>query len=192
MLGGGCHKHRDDAAPAAVEPVKVSSPTLYLFKVDYLTQQFEGGKILTFPAGTGVEDSIPLTVVYRSPGDFGGVTFLYTPTSDTVFDGTIIWMGKGEVNLPHFDAAASFALGGTPAAAPDSAAIQHLRASTYERRFADTTIARAWSGIAPLLTTQQLSIAGARKGLFLYTPSVGMGDPADWDFIWMLYLLPAL
>lgn len=163
---------------------------MILLKVDYLTHRFEGGKVFNFPAGNGVDDSIPVSVIYKSPGDFGNITLKYAPTGDTIFDGGIIWMGKGDIHYPLFDPVTAFSSGSGTAPAPDSSSVQGIYPDTYHKCYTNTIITQAWSGIANLTITQQMLAVNARIGLFLYTPSVGIGNPADWDFIWVLYCNP--
>jgi len=171
------------------EPLQVTSPMLVLLKVDYLTHQFEGGKVYTFPNSNTVIDSIPINVIYQNPTDFGHITLKYAPTSDTIFDGGIIWMGKGEIRYPVFEPVSAFSSGTWTSTPPDIATVQTIPADW--RPFADSTIKQAWSGIERLHITGQMSASNAKTGLFLYMPSVGVGNPADWDFIWMLYIRPA-
>jgi hypothetical protein len=159
-----------------------------MLKVDYLSQRFEGGKVFSFPSNNTPNSTIPLTITYKPPSDFGNITFQYTPTGDTVFDGGIVWMGRGDLKYPVFDPASSFSTELTSKPAPTSSEVQSIVPDQFSAPYHDTTIAQAWTGIAHLTLTRDMIANGASKGLFLYTPSVGSGDPADWDYIWMLYV----
>jgi hypothetical protein len=175
-----CTKQKTDVA----EPAR---GTLVLLKVDYLTGQFEGGRAFQFTPSSTAPQSIPVLVDYVLPGDFGSVTLRYQPTGDTILDGTIHWMGKGALRYPQISSPSSFPASGTTIPAPDSTGIQGIYVDPHPPHFNDSMIAVAWSGVAGLSITKQYVQAGAVKGLFLYTPSVGIGNPTDWDYFWLLY-----
>jgi len=176
-----CKKKDDDTPPGFCG---TTNGNLVILKVDYLTHQFEGGKMFYLP--NIVSDSIPIHTVYQSPGDFGNITLLFGPANDTVFDGGIIWMGKGDIHYPILQDAMAFPSGNTTVAAPNAALIQYINKQMYPVSIPSGTNV-LWNAIKHLSITKQYMDANARVGLFLYTPSVGFGNPADWDYFWVLY-----
>ncbi len=181
LLATSCNKNNEHPVPATAKA------TITLLKVDYLTRQFEGGRQFFFTPSGALADSVPLTIYYKGPGDFGNITLKYAPTADTVFDGTIIWMGRGEIRYPAFAPASAFGTSGIQIPPPDSATLQGLYPDVHATRFTNSTIRQAWAGIAGLYVARDNHVSGGRKALLLYMPSVGIGNPADWDFIWVLY-----
>jgi hypothetical protein len=128
-------------------------------------------------------DTLPFIEQYQSPGDFGNLTFIYGPTNDTVFDGSIIWMGKGVMRLPaSFNAPSTFTKLSSRLARPDSSRFQRIFSMS---RWVNDTL--PWTTIADLRIVRNYLMANRKIGSFLYTPSVGVGDPADWD--WMIFFL---
>jgi len=176
-LLGSCKKHDGN------DYVSGNGVSLALLKVDYQTHKFEGGKVFHFN-DNGLHTDIPVQMTYIPPGDFGNMTLLYAPTGDSIFDGSIVWSGKGKMTYPTLTGNFPAATG--TVATPDSNAVQIISPYTYIKK-AEYNIPAVWAGISNLLITKEFSRAHARTGLFLYTPSVGMGDPADWDYFWILY-----
>lgn len=177
LAAASCKKHDDDY-------VNDHFATMALLKVDYQTHQFEGGKVFQLAKYQGQD--IPVQINYKAPGDFGNITLLYAPTGDSLFDGSIIWSGKGEMRFPALSN--NFSSVTTAQPAPDSNHVQIISPNMF---FAQEhyDLPGAWNGISKLLVTKQfLQQANVRIGLFLYTPSVGVGDPADWDYFWVLYI----
>jgi hypothetical protein len=69
--------------------------------VAYETDEFEGGREVSFPPyALPPTDSLPRIVDYEPPGDFGSIAFEYVDTADTVFYGSIVWAGRGEMLVP--------------------------------------------------------------------------------------------
>jgi hypothetical protein len=69
-----------------------------MLQVDYTTHTFEGGKEFNFPEQTG---TFTITNEYVSPGDFGSIKLFYSELNETLFYGTIIWMGSGKILYPE-------------------------------------------------------------------------------------------
>ncbi len=174
-----CKKHDD---------TPYTSPAignLMILKVDYLTHKFEGGHVFSFSPFSYV-DSIPIKLDYKSPSDFGGVTLLYAPGNDTILSGSLVWMGKGQLHYPVIEPAKMFSTINTTLAAPDSAKIQFVNhmISPYVKSVSGSEL---WPAVSNLAATQDFMNADVKVGLFLYQPSVGGGDPADWDWFWIFY-----
>lgn len=152
---------------------------ILLLKVDYLTSAFEGGKELSMHDNNYQADSLPLTIDYKSPGDFGSITLYFQPTGQRIFDGTIVWMGCGEMNYPaSLNDASEFSSISNPVAMPDSTGFQIV----HEIYPADFDKSSLWDAVSKLDIVRRYMEAGNKVGIFLYSPSVGVGDPADWDY----------
>ena len=69
--------------------------------VDYLTYNFEGGTIQYYPLPSSITtDSLPFEIEYLPPSDFGHIIFKLIESHDTLFYGTIVWHGRGEIKYP--------------------------------------------------------------------------------------------
>lgn len=155
-----------------------------LLKVDYLTHTFEGGKEFIFPNNP----NFSLMWDYNSPGDFGSVTLMYAEEGLPIFEGTIIWMGLGAMSYPtSLIPASSFATGGAlPMPNINSFQVMHYAETNY---YPDPVpVAQIWDAIKNLYVVAQYRVANPDSPIriFLYTPSVGVGNPADWDYFVLL------
>ena len=78
---------------------QITSPNnVLVLKVDYNTNQFEGGKELSFTTTTS---NMTINNQYVSAGDFGSIKLKYQELNETLFDGTIVWSGLGQINYPQ-------------------------------------------------------------------------------------------
>ena len=152
-----------------------------MLQVDYTTHTFEGGKEFCF---NHLTDSFTLTKEYYPPGDFGSLKFTYNEVNEVLFFGTIIWMGLGEMTIPD-------------TIYPPESFVRYLTAdfvypiNGFENIFYSTETGdymAAWSSIQNIAKVREYLISNPnqRVKIFLYTPSVGMGDPLDWN--WIMYL----
>lgn len=156
-----------------------------LLKVDLLTNTFEGGKELFFPDN----ENFTISTVYHPPGDFGDITLNYDEVNMPIFAGGIIWMGLGEITYPEsMDAPEEFTLTQTEAEMPapsEFALVYYEEFANYPEVIDYESI---WDAVDNLNLVKLYRIINpqAKVNLFLYTPSVGIGDPADWDWIVIL------
>lgn len=159
------------------------SKKLLLLKVDYLTHDFEGGQQLEMAAYANLSDTLPLIKNYVQPSDFGSISFYYKTTNATslVFDGSIIWDGLGSRTFPSTLAnAIDFPTLGTPLSNIDSTEFHVVHYDLAPQKIYYDSI---WDGIKNLkITDYYRSGANTKMSLFLYQPSVGPGNPADWDW----------
>lgn len=74
------------------DDIKNDHNGVLLLQVDYLENSFEAGKELTF-----LDSTLTFTIEkeYDPPGDFGNIKLIYKELQETLFDGTIIWLGLG-------------------------------------------------------------------------------------------------
>lgn len=156
-----------------------SNSKLLMLKVDYLTNNFEGGKEALFLLPTS---TFTIKTQYVSPGDSGNIRLIYQELDEIIFDGSIIWMGTGEIHIPQNILPAN--------------QFSHVLTSDYvyprggfENVFnpneQEYDYSQIWSSVQGLVKVREYLRLNpnASVKLFLYTPSVGFGNPADWDWI---------
>lgn len=155
-----------------------------LLQIDYLTNTFDGGKEFTFPNQT---TTFSITNQYVTPSDFGSIKLFYSELNQLLFEGTIHWMGTGSILFPTvFQPATSFSFVNTLVPIP-------MPAAGFQNVFnPDNTVynyQEIWNSFAYLQKTgdygywQTNTVA---PKIFLYMPSVGVGDPATWKWIIIL------
>ncbi len=154
-----------------------------MLKVDYTTNIFEGGKEFTFATPS---NTFTVTNQYAPPSDFGSIRFNYSEINQQLFFGTIIWMGSGSISYPtDFLPASSFNIVNTLVAIP-------YPSSGFENVFNQNNQVfdynDVWNAIAyrGKVIQYRASNPNATIKIFLYTPSVGIGNPAEWKWIIML------
>ncbi len=150
-----------------------------MLKVDYLTNTFEGGKELGFSNTTA---SFTISNQYLPPSDFGSLKLKYQELNETLFEGTIIWMGLGQIYFPqNILAANQFTSVTTTDIVYPANGFQNV--FNPSNQVYDYT--NAWLSVQRLVKVREYlksNPAGSVK-IFLYTPSVGIGNPAEWDWI---------
>ena len=156
--------------------------------VDFMTYNFEGGNISYYSCPDCPTDSIPFTIDYESPGDFGGVAFKLSSSDDTVFYATIIWMGTGQIYIPNeFSTQTPFINTNTAVAKPgDLRYIAHdggVITSTSLLNRADL----AWNTIDSLEILKLFADQGFKAAIYMYPPAVGLFDPNEAKWIIFLY-----
>ncbi len=162
-----------------------SQNKVLLLKVDFLTHAFEGGKQLVFKETPG----FTIGYNYQPPGDFGSIALLYTETAQPIFEGTIIWMGLGQMQYPQsLNPAAAFSAFPNPLPMPPADAFDILYYDPSAYYPDPVPLASIWNAVDNLQIVAQYrhNNPGAAIRIFLYTPSVGVGDPADWDYFVIL------
>ncbi len=150
-----------------------------LLKVDYLTHTFEGGKETEFPENSS---AFTITSQYITPSDFGNIKLKYDEIDEIVFDGDIVWMGLGQINYPqNLLLANQFEVVLTADVVFPTTDFLHILPEpnqVYDYN-------QVWMAVQNLVKVRQYLISnpnGVVK-LYLYTPSVGIGNPADWKWI---------
>lgn len=151
---------------------------ILLLKVDFSTNKFEGGSKLTFPK----KASSNILVDYKEPGDFGGVQLYFNQKDQKIFDGTIIWNGKGERMFPTtLMSVDKFKFQKDPVS-QEGLEFNFLDVDGNPTRpIVDESI---WAAIDKLeiVAEYHKSNPEGKVNIMLYQPSVGVGDPADWDW----------
>ena len=157
----------------------LASNTILLLKVDLMTYTFEGAKELELSSEISDSETIPLYVDYAPPGDFGNIA-LYYEGEELIFDGSIIWMGLGEISYPEsFDPPSSFSELNSTIPLPDTTRFQLI---FNDFNYPSIDYSLIWNAINKLEIVNDYHESYKNIGLFLYTPSVGIGDPNDWDW----------
>jgi hypothetical protein len=180
-LLSSCSGEENENPTANLIPVPEAENKVMLLKVDYTTNAFEGGKELEFES---VSETFTVDVDYQTPGDFGGIQLYYDEVNEKLFDGTIHWMGLGSISFPE---------NLLPATAfehvlTDDFAICVGIENVFNPNNEDFDYIPVWSSVQGLVKVRQYleSNPTATVKLFLYTPSVGIGNPEEWDWIIML------
>lgn len=171
------------------DPVdKVKENKVLLLKVDLTTSAFEGGKELTF------EDASSFTIQheYNAPGDFGDIKLKYKELNAPLFEGTIHWMGLGEMSYPQIDPPSAFSTSEILVMLPGEnqrEVIQYLPdAMPLDEWPYKPDYETLWSAVSSLhiVRDYRASNPNAKVSFFLYSPSVGVGNPEQWD--WFIIL----
>jgi hypothetical protein len=158
-----------------------SQNKLLLLQVDFETNVFEAGTELNF------NSTAPFSIgsSYQSPGDFGGIQLYYDNANQPIFEGSIVWSGLGERSYPtQLQAANTFPTLAAVVPQPNASLFETVDYDEFAYYPDNMDITALWQAI------DQLEIVGTYRAnnpnssihLFLYTPSVGDGDPADWDW----------
>ncbi|MFO7868922.1 MAG: T9SS type A sorting domain-containing protein [Bacteroidales bacterium] len=168
--------------------VKKDSVHIATLIVDYSTYNFEGGNISYYTCPTCFVDSIPFTIDYTPPGDFGNITFSLSPTEDTVFHATTTWMGTGEILYPNkFDMEESFRDTNTATTIPND--LRYI--SRDGTTITDTSILHkadsAWNVVNSLKITNLCNKNGFKSAIYYYTPTDGVLDLNNAKWIIFLY-----
>lgn len=182
-----CSKNSIDDPAVLEDPVIKPIPrtetvnTILFLKIDYLTYKFEGGSEKFISKAIPNTDTIPIEVVYKDPCDIGHITLYYKPSGDLLFDGSIFWAGCGGLYVPTtFDHPDTYFKTTTESAKPDDSRFQKIFS------IAPFDYSKIWKSISNLSIVTEYLKSNKKIGLLLYTPCVGVGDPAHWD--WYVFL----
>ncbi|MES2488026.1 MAG: hypothetical protein V4581_19015 [Bacteroidota bacterium] len=173
----------DDTDTVTTEP-QVNK--VLLLKVDLTTNAFEGGKELEFADA----DSFTIDADYDSPFDFGSIKLIYSETNTTLFDAGIVWMGTGAITYPEsLDLPDTFAPVGVNVPMPEFEMVfGYTGDPDYQYYYDDVNYTAIWNAVNNLDIVKQYRTSNpeAKAQLFLYTPGIGIGDPAYWK--WIIFL----
>ena len=161
--------------------------SMEILQVSYTGYHFMGGKELIFTSSAHTVDSIPVSMDYKAPGDFGYIRFIHTPTTDTFFDATLVWMGCGAISRPaNFYPLSSYPILSAAVARPDTSDFQLLGPYT-KAQLSPIPYDSIWSAIADRSVTRHMMQLHSKIAIYPYMPSAGPGDPADWSWIVVFY-----
>lgn len=169
-----CSEENAPAENNTNEPNKV-----LLLKVDYLTNTFQGGKETIYS-----ENSNTFTISHQivAPVDFGNIKLKYDEINQILFDGDIIWMGLGQIYYPqNMLAANQFGAVLTADVVFPTTSFNHI----LPQPNLGNNYNQVWMAVQNLVKVRQYLISNPTGvvHLYLYTPSVGFGNPADWKWI---------
>lgn len=158
------------------------SNKILMLQVDFTSNTFEGGKEYEFNTS---EEDFTISTDYMPPGDFGNIKLYYEELNEMLFDGSIIWMGDGVRAFPEsLNAPDTYQVNTNPVTMPsinDFGTVDYTEYSYYPEQIDYSSI---WNAIANLqvVTEFRNSNPNGEIQLFLYTPSVGVVDyeQADW------------
>lgn len=162
-------------------PVVAIENKVLMLKVDFETSVFEGGTELIFPEA----DTFTISSVYNSPADFGDITLNYAETGQPLFMGSIVWNGTGNMVFPcALTQPDGFETDNVAAPMPPVSQFEKVMYDEFAIYPENIDYQTIWANIDNLVQVKAFrqSNPNAKVHLFLYTPSVGIGNPAEWDW----------
>lgn len=157
--------------------------SVVLLKVDYTDYDFEGGSELFLHSDFNNSDSLPITVESNSRGDFSDISLYYQPKGELLFYGEVLWLGKGKRKFPSYmHHPERFLRTDEAIDKPEDEKFQIINPEDG----VDYPLDSIWNAIDDLAIVSRYLEGGKKIGVFRYTPSVGVGDPNDWD--WYVFL----
>ena len=193
ILAFSCEK--DPVVPDTPEPdpVGIAIPgcdsIILIMKVDYQTFLYEGYTTVNVDSVNDFSDTIPFFSEYFPPGDFGYVKLFYENPNHLLFYGSIVWAGCGNLNFPTSFMESSAQTTGLPFPGNDRICLIDNTGAQQTLPWItglvdETMIENVWEPISKQSEFQYYYRKTNKKvAMYLYTPSVGGGNPADWDFI---------
>ncbi|BAX82527.1 hypothetical protein ALGA_4236 [Labilibaculum antarcticum] len=153
--------------------------SILLLQVDYTSYEFEKGTELFLHAEYSDADTIPIGVDYDPPGDFGNIRLFYEPSKECIFNGSIVWAGTGHLRFPKwFYYPSQFATLEIPVEKPVNDEFQII----FPEEGLEYPLDSIWNAVNHLSIVSRYLESGKKIGVFRYTPSVGVGDPNEWDW----------
>jgi hypothetical protein len=168
----------DDFTESDLETADLQKHIL-ISKVDYLTFRYKGFYALNVTNKLNSGNEIPFVSECQAPSDFGYIKLFYRNTNNLLIDGTIIWSGCGELRFPDQFRAGLPMDNGLPY--PGQSRIAFINNSgQYETVTNETELQYIWQSVSRQKEFQHYYNNSHKKvAVYLYTPSVGIGNPAD-------------
>ncbi|MCE3295874.1 MAG: hypothetical protein K0R65_1588 [Crocinitomicaceae bacterium] len=163
--------------------MELNKVNVFTLLVDYDNPQFEGGNISYYDCPSCSNDSVPLLIDYQEPGDVGGITFRLEPTGDTLFNGSIIWMGQGQINQPSaFNMESPFIMQDDIIGMPENVSYFDMQGRPISDPQFVNAAENAWYEVNQLEIVKTASENGFKTAMLMYTPAVGVFNPevAKW------------
>jgi len=158
---------------------------ILISKVDYLTFQALGSYALNVQNPVSSGNEIPFIAQYQAPADFGWFKLFYQNTDNLLASGSIVWMGCGMLDFPESFKAGNQTNNGLPYPGQGRIAFindngQYCIVNTEQEIF----LQRIWQ----ILSKQEefryyYGKTHKKVAVYLYAPSEGVGDPADWYYL---------
>lgn len=168
----------DDFTESDLRPTDLQKHIL-ISKVDYLTFRYNGFYALNVTDKLNSGREIPFVANYQSPGDFGYIKLFYRNTNNLLMDGTIIWSGCGSLSFPTSFRAGQRLSNVLPY--PGQSRIAFINEEGHYTTVSDDTeLQRIWHTLSRQKEFRHYFGRTSKKiAVYLYTPSVGVGNPAD-------------
>jgi hypothetical protein len=167
--------------------IQTGKLNLAVLKLNYSNFTFEGGTISYLDRPESTKDSIPFNIIYQSPLDFGNICLRIEPTLDTLFNGSIIWMGTGVINQPsNFYTNSPFEMGDSLISIPNSIQFINENGQLENNPYWTNAVDDCWNSISNLKVTENFANYEFHAAIYLYTPVVGF---TDYNFAkWIVFL----
>jgi hypothetical protein len=168
------------------DEVSVENPGQFiLLQIDYQTLAFEGGKTFDIEGAAPSIDSLPVFIDYQPPGDFGDLGLYSSLDSSQLFFGTIVWAGRGDRIFPaQLDDPTTFE---TTDDIPEI--LPFIKDLNPQPQPTLVEMIDLWNAVSNLsIMVDAVTTSGAHFGWVFYPRSVGIGDPADWDYYLVAYV----
>ncbi len=158
---------------------------ILMLKVDYTTNTFEGGNEFEFDVSTPTFTTNP---EYVQPSDIGFIKIFYTELNTLLFDGSIHWNGTGQINYPtSFCPSSTFQYVDIENFYQEPIFENIFDAATYPQNVPSPpyNYAPIWIKLQALAKVRAYrdNNPNAKVKIFLYQPSVGIGNPATYKWI---------
>jgi hypothetical protein len=146
-----------------------------MLTVDYTKNTFKGGKELEFS-----KKSKTFTITYDlvSPCDFGHIKLYYSEIDELIFHGSIIWMGCGRMEFPtNLVKANNFHSVQTK----DFVFPRNGFEDLFPTFDTEVSYENVWGAVQQLEKAREYLRSNQEQTvkMYLYTPSVGCGNPED-------------
>ena len=163
-----------------------------LFVVAFQTKVFEEGVLLNYPTCLEVDTvSLPLELEVQPAADFGYTIMTYPCTGDTVFHGSYVWMGMGQIYKPNsFIPADSFYVQEDSIPQPASAQYWQEDGMPLQEPSEIQAADSVWSAIQNLHLVSQFARYPYQAVIYLYHPSWAPLEPSTSKWIVFLYRNP--
>jgi hypothetical protein len=174
-----------DEFPESDLPEEDLHKNILISKVDYLTFRPRGFYAMNVQNPVSSGNEIPFVAQYQAPGDFGWFKLFYQTTDNLLAHGSIVWMGCGELEFPESFRAGQKLSNGLPYPGQTKIAFindegQYCTVSAAQ----EVGLQRIWQTLSKQEEFQHYYNNTHKKvAVYLYTPSVGIGNPADWYYL---------
>jgi hypothetical protein len=195
FLGFTSFEFKNKGAESASIPDAYSGPTtkvpvqswVYVDIIisDYNTGKPEGHQIYNLVKSYYVNNQdMPVNVFQQMAGDFGKAGITYGNRNDTLFAGSVVWMGTGTVRIP------------TSLDTNHTVSTQFLAKPTYIQYLNNDSSTvnpdykqkaeLTWTNVSKMQILSAYQGVGFKLAFYLYKPSVGMTDLTKAKWITLL------
>jgi len=165
-----------------IEP-ETDENAVLLLQVDYLTNKFEEGQILTVDSASTFNIRTEITI----PGDVNHVSLYYNEINALLFSGTSIWMGTGARTYPtELTPASEFDRVMTSDYVFPELGFQIVPTIISDTLY--TSFEPAWSDVQSLVKVREFlkSNPHTTVKVFLYIPTLDWGGQSTWKWLFFI------